>query len=66
MDAALPQRSAARRVLAMADSVDRVIGAVCRAIILVTVIVLLVVLGSAIAKWFSVLSGTQQPVTNEG
>jgi carbon starvation protein len=32
----------------------------------IMIVLALVVLGSAIAKWFSVLSGTQQPVTNEG
>ena len=36
---------------------------ICTAIMIVLA---LVVLGSAIAKWFSVLSGTQQPVASEG
>jgi TRAP-type transport system small permease protein len=57
MDAVLPQGSTARRVLATADGVDRVIGAVCRAIILVTAIVLLVVLGANVVARYALSQG---------
>ena len=57
MDAVVAKRPASRRVLAAADGVDRVIGAVCRAIVLVTVIVLLVVLGANVVARYALAQG---------
>mgnify|MGYP001496451051 CR=1 FL=1 len=48
MESAVPHPPASR-VVALADGIDRVVGFVCRAIVLVTVIVLLGVLGANVA-----------------
>jgi TRAP-type transport system small permease protein len=57
MQASLAERATARRVVAVADGVDRVIGVVCRAIILVTVIVLLAVLGANVVARYLLAQG---------
>jgi TRAP-type C4-dicarboxylate transport system permease small subunit len=57
MQTPLPDRSAARRMVAVADGLDRVIGAVCRAIILVTVIVLLAILGANVVARYVLVQG---------
>jgi TRAP-type transport system small permease protein len=57
MQASLAERATARRVVAVADGVDRVIGVVCRAIILVTVIVLLAVLGANVVARYVLAQG---------
>jgi len=57
MDAVLAERPAGRRVLAAVDGIDRVIGAVCRAIILVTATVLLVVLAANVVARYVLAQG---------
>jgi TRAP-type transport system small permease protein len=57
MQASLTERPTARRLVAVADGVDRVIGLVCRAIILVTVIVLLAVLGANVVARYVLAQG---------
>jgi TRAP-type transport system small permease protein len=57
MQASLAERATARRVVAVADGVDRVIGVVCRAIILVTVIVLLAMLGANVVARYVLAQG---------
>jgi TRAP-type C4-dicarboxylate transport system permease small subunit len=57
MARALPDSSAAGRVLAVADVMDRVIGVVCRAIVLVTTIVLLAVLGANVGARYALGGG---------
>jgi TRAP-type C4-dicarboxylate transport system permease small subunit len=57
MQASSAERPAARRLVVAADGVDRVIGVVCRAIILVTVIVLLVVLGANVVARYVLAEG---------
>ena len=47
----------ANRVVAVADGVDRVVGVVCRAIVLVTVIVMLVVLGANVVARYALGEG---------
>ena len=51
------RRPAGRRVVAMADGVDRVIGVVCQAIILLTTIVLLAVLGANVVARYALGGG---------
>ena len=57
MQASAAERPAARRVVALADGVDRVIGVVCQAIILVTTIVLLLVLGANVVARYALGGG---------
>jgi TRAP-type C4-dicarboxylate transport system permease small subunit len=57
MQASVTERPAARRLVAVADGVDRVIGVVCRAIVLVTVIVLLLVLGANVVARYVLAEG---------
>jgi TRAP-type transport system small permease protein len=45
------------RVVAVADGVDRVVGVVCRAIVLVTVVVMLVVLGANVVARYALGEG---------
>jgi TRAP-type transport system small permease protein len=47
----------ANRVVAVADGVDRVVGVVCRAIVLITVIVMLVVLGANVVARYALGEG---------
>lgn len=53
----LPENATGRRVIAVADGVDRVIAVVCQAIILVTTVVLLVVLGANVVVRYAVGGG---------
>ena len=57
MQASVVERPGARRVVAVADGVDRVIGVVCQAIILVTTIVLLAVLGANVVARYALGGG---------
>ena len=57
MEASLPENAASRRVIAVADGVDRVIGVVCKTIILVTTIILLVVLGTNVVVRYALAGG---------
>ncbi len=57
MQRALPGSSLSRRFVAMADGVDRVIAVVCQAIILVTTIVLLAVLGGNVVARYVLAQG---------
>jgi len=57
MEASLPENAARRRVIAVADGVDRVIGVVCKTIILVTTIILLVVLGTNVVVRYALAGG---------
>ena len=57
-DAQVGRRAtSANRVVAVADGVDRVIGVVCRAIVLITVIVMLVVLGANVVARYALGEG---------
>jgi TRAP-type C4-dicarboxylate transport system permease small subunit len=49
--------SPASRLVAVADGIDRVVGVVCRAVVLVTVIVLLAVLGANVAARYLLAQG---------
>lgn len=53
----LPENATSRRVIAVADGVDRVIAVVCQAIILVTTVVLLAVLGANVVARYAVGGG---------
>jgi TRAP-type C4-dicarboxylate transport system permease small subunit len=55
--AATAHRSSASRLVAVADGVDRVVGVVCRAVVLVTVVVLLAVLGANVVVRYAVGHG---------
>lgn len=57
MQASLAERPGARRVVAVADGVDRAIGVVCQAIIVVTTIVLLAVLGGNVVARYALGGG---------
>jgi TRAP-type C4-dicarboxylate transport system permease small subunit len=55
--AASVSHPSASRLVAVADGVDRVVGAICRAVVLVTVIVLLAVLGANVVVRYVVGHG---------
>jgi TRAP-type transport system small permease protein len=56
MASAVPEPSSSRLV-AVADGVDRVVGVVCRAIVLVTVVVLLAIIGANVVVRYAVGHG---------
>ena len=58
IDAQVGSRSTSvNRVVAVADGVDRVVGVVCRAIVLVTVVAMLVVLGANVVARYALGEG---------